>query len=297
VGPAPAGPLDLHEEISPGGPLQACSAVDGTLLWEAPLGGPHEDSPGGCKRWPATMWLRSSQGELVAGRCGATNLCGYCAMRSAIENTEMLWLDAMHGEAPTLLSVLTTRSARADSAAYYKSRELVLRDLRAHFGDQVEVANLVEFTTGKGARSGGKRRPHFNGMWKGVPEEGHAVAGSIIRARWCGREDAKPDAQYVETIKSAGGLSAYLGQHFQKQSQAPPAGWKGHRFRTSRGYLWLPTPEARKTARESLHLKRALRRAAARGLDALAAEAAAAAELAAAAAETWTLIELAPSQA
>jgi hypothetical protein len=288
-------PLDLHEEISPGTPGRTHSAVDGTVLWEASKGGAHLDRVGGCKRWPETLWLRSSQGEMVRGRCAAVNLCAYCAMRAAIENTEMLWLDAMHGQAPTLLTVLTTRSTRSDPAAYYKSRELILRDVRARWGPEVQTANLVEFTTGKAARSSNLRRPHFNGMWKGIPDEDHSEASELIVWRWCQREDAMPAGQYVETIKSAGGLSSYLGQHYQKQAQAPPAGWRGHRFSTTRGYFWIPTPQAREAARRSLHLKRATRRAIARGLDAHDAELVAREELAAAAVETWTLVENAPT--
>ena len=57
----------------------------------------------------------------------------------------------------------------------------------------------------------------------------------------------------------------YLALHFQKESQAPPPGWKGHRFQTSRGYLWTSTPEARELAREQLRRKREIWRAEARG--------------------------------
>jgi hypothetical protein len=53
----------------------------------------------------------------------------------------------------------------------------------------------------------------------------------------------------------------YIAQHFAKASQAPPTGWRGHRFRTSRGFLWLDTPAARKVACEALQAKRDLRRA------------------------------------
>src|SRR5579871_772268 len=71
-----AGPLDLHEGIA--------------------------DPPAtGCLRWPAPMRLLASTGELVQGRCRATNQCPYCRILAVVETAEMLWLDAAE-YAPTL---------------------------------------------------------------------------------------------------------------------------------------------------------------------------------------------------
>src|SRR5690242_6423123 len=68
----------------------------------------------GCARWPAKLRLLSSRGELVRGRCGATRLCDYCAKLAAVEVSEMLALDAMEGNAPTVWCVLTTRNPDVD---------------------------------------------------------------------------------------------------------------------------------------------------------------------------------------
>ena len=65
------------------------------------------------------------------------------------------------------------------------------------------------------------------------------------------------DAPWLVT-PYAGGLMRYVAQHFQKESQAPPAGWRGHRFLKSRGYFDQGMPEARAEARESLAWKRDL---------------------------------------
>jgi hypothetical protein len=73
--------------------------------------------------------------------------------------------------------------------------------------------------------------------------------------------DAEPRGQYVGEIGQAGGLMRYLALHFQKSEQAPPIGWRGHRFRTTRGYLAQPMVDAREQARASLRLKREIRRA------------------------------------
>src|SRR3954447_789063 len=131
----PAGALDLHEDFS-----------------EPPRPGT------GCERCPARLRLASvTTGELVRGRCHATNLCGYCAKLGAVENAEMLALDALAGRAPELWAVLTTRTATVATAPFYEARRAIVRALRRR--DRwpgAEVACLVEFTTGYGEKSGGK---------------------------------------------------------------------------------------------------------------------------------------------
>jgi hypothetical protein len=240
------------------------------------------------------MRLLSSQGEVVRGRCRSTNLCAYCAKLGALENSELLWLDALAGHAPTVWAVLTTRSATREPRPFYKSRQAVHRALTRRWPG-TEYAALVEFTTGYGDRSGGKRRPHWNLLLKGIPAEDVGQASDVITRVWCAREDARPQAQYVGTIASAGGLVKYLALHFQKESQAPPAGWRGHRFLHSGGYLASTTPEAREEARRSLRHKRALREAEKRGLAPLDAELAAREALALQDATTWRLLAVDPT--
>src|SRR3954470_17776219 len=125
----------------------------------------HEGIPdpaaGGCPRWPETMRLRSSLGEVVRGRCRATNQCAYCARLAAVENSELLALDALAGDAPQVWAVLTTRTATLDTARFYLSREKLMKALRRRW-PSCEYTALVEFTTGYGPRSGGRRRPHWN---------------------------------------------------------------------------------------------------------------------------------------
>lgn len=83
----------------------------------------------------------------------------------------------------------------------------------------------------------------------------------------------------------------YLALHFLKESQAPPAGWSGHRFTATRGYLWTDTPTARAAARRSLRIKRELHKALERGLTGSDAEAAAADSMARADATTWQFVD------
>jgi hypothetical protein len=226
---APA-PLDLHEGIS-------------------------DPAEFGCPRWPESLrLLNRTTGELVRGRCRATNLCGYCAKLAAVENAELLAIDAME-HAPAVWIVLTTRTPDVRPASFWRSREQVWKAVRRRW-PAAEYAFLVEFTTGYGARSGGLRRPHWNLLVKGVPVDELDELRQVVVAVWCRREDAEPAAQHVGAIAEVGGLMRYLALHFQKESQAPPAGWRGHRFRTSRGYLVRPAAELRAEAKRSLRLKR-----------------------------------------
>jgi hypothetical protein len=288
-----AAALGLHEGISDVGvPARHHSAVDGTLLWAPVEANPYPDpAAGGCTRWPETLRLRSSHGEVVRGRCRATNLCGYCATLAAVENSELLALDAMHGVAPTYVAILGTRTPSIDPARFYDARQLLLRAIRAKW-PLAEVAALVEFTTGTGPRSGGLRRPHWNVLLKGVPDGQQEALEAVVLRSWCRNVDAARGAQYVAPIASAGGLIAYTAQHFQKQSQAPPPGWRGHRFLKSRGYLWTDTAAAREEARASLRLKRAIRRARMAGHGAHDAELLARQALELAAATTWELVDV-----
>jgi hypothetical protein len=212
---------------------------------------------GGCPRWPDGLRLESTVGQLVKGRCKSTNLCDYCAKLAAVENAEVLALDAMTNEPPQLWSVLTTRTATIDTSSFKLARREVRRAvLRRWPGAQ--QSTLIEFTSGLGTNSGGERRPHWNDAHKGIPVEDAAELEDVMATAWCKNVDAGRRAQKVTPITDTGGLMRYLALHFQKESQQPPTGWRGHRFRTSAGYLAQPMAQAREQARQSLRLRREL---------------------------------------
>jgi hypothetical protein len=239
----------------------------------------HKGNSDGCPRWPPEMWLRSSLGELVRGRCKGPNKCEYCAKLAAVENAELLALDGVEGVAPRWWVVLTTAATEQRQRAYRSWWEVAKR--RA----SCETARLLEFTTGYGPRSGGLRRPHWNVLVKGDERQ--------ARALLAGWQAASGSSQgHVGAIDDAGGLLRYLALHFQKESQKPPAGWKGQRLTLSAGYLWTSTAQARLAASESLRLKREMWRAERRGVvgEAVLDEARRALELSESV--TWQLVKL-----
>ena len=147
----------------------------------------------------------------------------------------------------------------------------------------------LEMTTGYGRRSGGRRRPHWNLLLKGIPREDVDQVRDVVVKVWCAREDAEPWAQSVKEITTAAGLFRYVALHVMKESQALPIGWKGQRVTRSRGYLWRPAPEARAMARESIAYKRELWRARRAGESGVDAELTARAALSVRASVTWRL--------
>lgn len=211
-----------------------------------------------CTCRPEHLRLRSSHGELVTPRGRAVNRCDYCAKLAAVENCEMLSLDAMEGDAPTGLLVLTTRTSTVDMAGFYRALSEIKRALKRRW-PAFEYASLVEFTTGYAERSGGLRRPHWNLLTKGIPADELDAAGAIAFPIWCRHVDAEQHVQYVDPIRTAGALTKYLALHFQKASQQPPANFTGQRFNCSRGYFTGATrAQARARARDALALKREL---------------------------------------
>lgn len=229
--------LDLHEELR------------------------HTPVKGGCARWPERLRLVSDRGHFVRGRCGSTNQCDYCARLAAVENSEMLALDAAYG-APQVWCVLTTPIATLDTSELQVVVKRFVQALRRTLGRQVEYASILEYTTGYGPLSDGKRRPHWNLLIKGVTVDQVDDVRAIIERVWCAGAHASPKGQYVGPIAEAGGLMRYLALHFQKESQSPPDGFTGQRFNTSRGYYNRRTrAEMRLVARETLRGKRDLRQA------------------------------------
>lgn len=235
---APAGEPDRRE----GANEPATAGIPGSLDLHEGIA-----TPGGCKRCSAALGLLSSEGELVPIRCRATNLCDYCARLMAVETSELLMLDAME-DAPSLYCVLTAREllTRADCRAHLTK---LRRALKRRWPD-VRWACLVEFQR-RGAL-------HLNLLVKGVPVVDRQELHERMSALWCARVDAEPAAQFVGEVTDGGGLVRYIALHFLKPAQAPPKGWRGHRWSYTRDYLVRPAKQLRQEARESLALKREL---------------------------------------
>ncbi|HEY8723500.1 MAG TPA: hypothetical protein VIL92_06525 [Gaiellaceae bacterium] len=190
-------------------------------------------------------------GELREGRCKATNRCDYCARLYAVETSEMLLLDAME-DAPTLYVVLTARNL-IEKRTTRRHLAKLRKSLRLRWPD-VRWAVLAEFQK-RGAL-------HLNLLTKGVPVEECAEFLDAIAGAWCARPgvDAERAGQWAEAMNDEVGVVQYVTLHFMKPAQAPPIGWRGHRYSCSRDYLVRPAKVMREEARRSLRIKRSLHR-------------------------------------
>ena len=214
----------------------------------------------------------------MRGRCRGTNLCDYCARLSAVETSELLLLDALE-DAPSIYVVLTARELleRRDCRRHL----LQLRRALRKRWPAIRWAVLVEFQR-RGAL-------HLNLLVKGVPAGDVEELRTRVCDRWCARVDAEPQAQFVGEVTEGGGLVRYISLHFLKPAQAPPIGWRGHRWSYTSGYLVRPAAVMREEARASLRLKRELWRAHQDGHEGADAELIAADALAIANAADWRL--------
>jgi len=174
--------------------------------------------------------------------------CGYCMGRKNRVLGRMLVSDAVL-DPPTHVMTLTTADPDMPSQRFTRGVSSVFKRLRRHYGS-VEYFLKVEFTTGKGVKSGGHRRIHGHLCVKGLAGADLIELERMVRETW----EASTGAVVVEVaemVTPAGALH-YLGIHHGKLSQQPPDDWRGMTERFSKGYLRGSVLEARREAEGEL---------------------------------------------
>lgn len=212
-----------------------------------------------------SAWLLPD-GSVAPLRCTASNRCEYCARIAAFEVMTMLRIDAEENEAPSHVITLTCRDVMTNSGLR-EAHAVFWRAFRRRWG-KVEYAGFMEWTTGRGPRSGGIRRPHTHYLVKRLQLPATAVTtrakGELpcrcgdaegclecwVAVEWCKLAGAW--IVQARELKHAGGVVGYLALHHHKWEQAPPPGWTGRRLRTSRGYFAVPNGVLRERARAYL---------------------------------------------
>jgi hypothetical protein len=167
--------------------------------------------------------------------------------------------DAENGQPPRLGMALTTVAAHTEPAKFVRDVEQVRRFLKRELAGYQGLSH-IEFTTGKGQRSGGHRRIHSHEL---VKSDDRLTAGDLVAVEEGVRRiwEARTGAHRVEVaeLRTAAGAAHYLTHHHSKRAQLPPAGWKGRRYRPTRGYFALAAEGRRARARDAL-LDKNLRR-------------------------------------
>jgi hypothetical protein len=200
---------------------------------------------GWCERGPENLRLLID-GTYVRPRCKRRDCARCWALRSR-ELARCLVLDARQS-APGYCVTLTTHDPATTAATYRKGSEALFKRLRRRFGP-VEFFGAIEFTTGRGALSGGHRRLHGHYLLKSEPLDVIDVE-RIVRDSW--KRSTGAYVVEVAELVSPGAALGYLGLHHRKPSQAPPREWRGMTERASRRYWSTPIAELRSQARQEL---------------------------------------------
>jgi hypothetical protein len=242
------------------GPLALNKGIDTPSRFQDPR-------TSGCKRTPDYLWVVDQlSGECFRPGCHATNLCADCRRADSLLRYEMLVLDALEGDAPTLGLLLTARTwpSREELRRTYDKLGRALRRRWPEFRWYIDKEKQ-----NRGAI-------HAHALLKGIPtdEESMRLAYEIITRIWCDRHDAiaypyetrEKGPQGLVRLADAGGFIRYLQKelaHSTKNNQALPLGFRGHRVTHSRprkdgtpGYFSLGTEATRERARASIRERR-----------------------------------------
>lgn len=198
-------------------------------------------------------WLLAD-GTVVPARCGATNRCAYCAYQRVIEDALVVSMDAIRHGYPRVGMTLTTLDPHHDLVRFRRDVEQVFRMVRRELGDDVGYLGMMEWTTGRGERSGGHRRVHQHVLLRRcLPSEAEAIEDSVRRL-WAKRTGAS--RVELRELRTPAGATAYLIHHHRKRDQAPPPGFRGKRLRPSKNYYGEPVAQLREQAALQLRCKR-----------------------------------------
>lgn len=206
----------------------------------------------GC--WSSGSAFVWADGTTAPLRSKASNRCPGCARIAAYEAMTMLRQDAEEHSAPGHVVTLTSRD-EIDADAYREACRLFWRAFRRRWG-AVEFCGFVEWTTGRGPRSGGIRRLHSHWLVKSLTLGAGDYVTRATTNLPCTCGDASRCVEcwtaahwrsltgawivQARELRSVGGVVGYLALHHEKMEQAPPAGWTGRRLRPSKGYFAQP---------------------------------------------------------
>jgi hypothetical protein len=191
-------------------------------------------------------------GELVAMPC-ARNSCAYCRRRNVQVTAARMAINQTLTDRPVTHAVLTTTRDWVDDARLREGWRQFARRVRREVEGEARYAWFREWTTGERARDG-VRRTHYHSTWT-LDDDGQAQRVAEISNDVWGRIAAATSerAHGWQRVYDAGGLARYIAGlvgHHLKSAQAPPPGWGGRRFGTSRGFYAIDVDELDRQARE-----------------------------------------------
>jgi hypothetical protein len=203
-------------------------------------------------------------------RCGASNVCPYCAWLTAVENSLVLGIDARERQ-PTVGFTLTTHRQDFDRQRFTRCVGWLFEEVRKRYGSHVAYCMLIEWSTGRGGHG---RLLHGHGLLKGLNAAAITTCAAERKRSRCGVCDecwmsnlweALTDGAWrveLRELRTAGGAIAYTAGHHHKREQAPPPNMRGvKRMRPSQRYFERPIGELREEARGTIAAKSSQRAA------------------------------------
>jgi hypothetical protein len=163
----------------------------------------------------------------------------------------MVGLAAARAKHPPTYAILSTTRDEVDQATLRNGWKDVARRVRREVCPDVDYAWFREWTTGRHDRQG-VRRTHYHSIWTRLDSVQAVAVVEVSREVWARLAGASSkQAHGYEQIWDAGGLARYVARlagHHLKTGQSPPAGWRGRRFGTSRGFYGGDARELRAEA-------------------------------------------------
>jgi hypothetical protein len=188
-------------------------------------------------------------GEMFPLPC-ARNSCPHCRRRNVQVTAAKMGLNQTLTDRPITHAVLSTTrdwvSQDVLRAGWKEMGRLVRRDVCP----TARYAWFREWTEG---RNDGVRRTHYHSTWALDSDDQAAAVAAVSNRVWASRAGAWSEkAHGWKVVYDAGGLTRYIAGlvgHHLKSNQAPPPGWSGRRFGTSRGFYAIDTRDLDKQAR------------------------------------------------
>jgi hypothetical protein len=181
------------------------------------------------------------------------NTCPVCRRRNVQQTAAKMGLNQTLTDRPVTHAVLSTTRDWVDQATLSAGWKEMHRLVRRDVCPDARYAWFREWSV-KPIRGTELRRTHYHSTWALDNDEQAAAVARISNRVWAKRAGAHSDqAHGWKAVWDAGGLTRYLAGlvgHHLKQGQAPPAGWTGRRFGSSRGFYAIDPRELDKQARD-----------------------------------------------
>jgi len=181
--------------------------------------------------------------------CGR-NPCPVCRGRNAQVTAAKMGLNQALTDHPVTTAVLSTTREWVDDATLREGWRQMSRSVRKHVAPEARYAWFREWTPG---RNDGIRRTHYHSIWTDLDDDQAQAVAAISREVWTRIAGAYSEhAHGAQRVWDSGGLARYvagLAGHHLKAGQAPPPGWLGRRFGTSRGFYAIESRELDRQAK------------------------------------------------